>query len=238
METFKKKFFITKKNLTLPKIIDDALITAEEQDSSLGLSQKYLQKKNMAWVTTKYFIHVYNFPNLIKYFWATSVPTVYNRFLAYRNLNIFNPNREKIVEIKSEWTLIDLKKRRMMPIPKFIINKYINYNPQIKKGISNFPRIKKPQGVSLRKNYYVKPSDIDTNGHVHNTKYIDWILAPYDKKYKNGNFSIKYIKEVHLGETVKIESENKIKEDKLLVRTRILSEKGKSVAEANFIFQK
>ena len=77
----------------------------------------------------------------------------------------------------------------------------------------------------------IRPDDIDLNNHVHNTKYIDYVLAArYDQMINEYKMSMKNFEELGYNWIVSItyiEYKRALNlNDKILVRTQMDSVKG------------
>ena len=54
--------------------------------------------------------------------------------------------------------------------------------------------------------YRVRYFDLDMNGHVNNSKYLEWMLDVFDldflTKYTPAHIDLKYVKEIHHGSEI------------------------------------
>jgi acyl-CoA thioester hydrolase/thioesterase-3 len=77
----------------------------------------------------------------------------------------------------------------------------------------------------------IRPDDIDLNNHVHNTKYLDYVLAArYQQMQQNYKMSMNEFHELQFNwviSTTHIEYKHALKlEDKIIVRTQVDSISG------------
>ncbi len=85
---------------------------------------------------------------------------------------------------------------------------------------------------------YIRPDDIDMNNHVHNTKYLDYVLAArYDQMIKDYRMPMNEFHELDYNwvvSTTHIDYKRALKlDDKIVVRTQIDSVNG-AQSKVNF----
>lgn len=126
-------------------------------------------------------------------------------FVIFPRYYIIKKNNRIIGKISSVWTLLDLKKR-MIIAPKRIGIKMPDINHNIKlKAPKTIDKDLKMKLANERKVLY---SDVDTNQHMNNTRYIEWALDLLDfdifKEKYIYNISINYLKEIKPLEDVQL----------------------------------
>ena len=141
-----------------------------------------------------------------------------------RQYEVVNSEGKVLVEATSNWTLIDLVRRRIA-IPKRV-------------GLTFPEEICKPGTIEIETNFddevgyefvekrQVRYGDLDVNGHLNNAKYIEWVCdcVGYDvfKEYFVEDISIQFKKETGPNEVLVLEkycNEN-------IVKVRGLNEDG------------
>ena len=87
--------------------------------------------------------------------------------------------------------------------------------------------------MNREKSFQVRHSDIDTNMHVNNVKYVAWALETIPKDIvlscELKNIKVTYIKETTYGETVKVSTEVIKEENKTICRHKIINEEGTAI---------
>ena len=72
-------------------------------------------------------------------------------------------------------------------------------------------KLKSPVNKNLSKSFKVGFFDLDVNGHLNNTKYLEWILESYDLKYLKDNeikkFEINFQLEALYGDEIAVINE-------------------------------
>ncbi len=176
------------------------------QSEALGLTIDYMKENNVSWVLYKWDINVKRYPTYGEKIKIKTIPNSFRRFYAYRKFEVRDSKGEMIIEAVSMWFLIDTEKRKSLKIPQdmydaFGITEENNEKVDIKK-------VKPPVEIDVTKDFYVRYSDIDTNLHVNNVKYADWVIetVPMDvvRNYSIKNINITYERETTYGDTIKV----------------------------------
>lgn len=123
-----------------------------------------------------------------------------------RNYWVEDENGEEIAAIYSLWTLIDLKKRRIIKPEKagIILPEIVPY----KYTINNYNEIFNDVELSYVMNRTVLYSDIDVNQHLNNSRYFEWafdaIPVEFFKDIYFKEISVVFKKEMTPNTTAKI----------------------------------
>lgn len=117
-------------------------------------------------------------------------------FVSFPRYYFIYKNNRKIGECSSLWTLIDLNKR-MIVSPKKLGLAFPSIDHDIKLSLPKVNTSDQLEYVTSRKVVY---EDIDTNGHMNNTRHICWgmdlIDIDYHKSHTLNTLSIQYKKEI------------------------------------------
>ena len=137
------------------------------------------------------------------------------------------------MDILSYFVLIDFKDRKVVPVPDDLIAPY--QSEKVKK-IQRAPRyqvLEHPENKDYRIRYF----DIDMNGHVNNSKYLEWMYdaLEYDflLAHRPSHIQLKYVKEVSPGGMIS----SKVELDQLTSQHEIWSE-GHIHAQASIQWEK
>ena len=106
------------------------------------------------------------------------------KFYAYRNFTIYDDEENVCVKAMSRWLILDKKTKSPVRVPEDLINLY-----GVDKSLDHIKKdfkYKKDIEYSTEHCFTVRRSDIDTNKHANNAKYLNWILEtiPADKEIK------------------------------------------------------
>lgn len=196
---FKEKLLIT----SLMNYFGD-ISTKQSEDIGVGL--KYLKDQGNAWVLYKWNIHIDRYPLYREKIIVRTKPYSFRKFYAYRIFEVIDSNGNIIANASSVWFLIDTIKRKAIRITDEMYKMF-----GLSKDKSDVLYIKKiisPKNIDSEKVFSVRYSDIDTNKHVNNVKYVDWAIEtiPLDIviNYTLTDLNITYEKETTYGETVKV----------------------------------
>ncbi len=178
--------------------------TAIRHSETVGCGIDRLLDEGKGWVLTRWSVNITDYP-----LWNESVaietwPSSFHRFYATREFRTTGPGGRLLGVATSLWVFLDLNRKRPVRIPDFIQNAY-GKNPvrMIEDGFPDLPGMDKPENsLSFR----VRLSDIDSNNHVNNTRYAEWILeaAPLSlhRDFRLSTMEIAYKKETGYGSSV------------------------------------
>lgn len=191
-------------NLTLPMILNIVIKTSEAQSDSLNRGVDYLSERQLGWVITQHDMTITQLPKVGDMVTVSTAAHSYNKFFCYRDFWIHNEAGEECVHIETTFVIMDLEKRKMTSVSDEVIAPY---------GCEKTTKIKRPEKVVFpdemsTKMYHVRYTDIDSNRHVNNTKYLEWMIdgLSYDFLVANrgAHLVIKFDKEVYYGEDVTV----------------------------------
>lgn len=162
---------------------------------------------SMGWIVSKVrirILHPIKFEENIKIkTWAgEGTRVIFPRYFA-----ITNGQNKRCIEAVSLWTLLDLKQRRILMPSRVGITFPTDLNLEKPVEIeTDFSDDSGYQSVLERKVVY---SDIDTNQHMNNARYIEWILDLLAvEKFEEGyicDFSIYFKKETAPNQIMRLE---------------------------------
>lgn len=133
-------------------------------------------------------------------------PSVRATFL--RNYAIYK-NGQPAAMISSQWSLVNTQTRKIMKVEdvdfsNYTMDEYVDVMPEGKFKISR-EEAEAMEHVAEKK---IMLSDIDYNGHMNNTNYVDllcdYIPELYEGTHRVSSFRIHFSKEAPLGETIQI----------------------------------
>jgi acyl-ACP thioesterase len=163
----------------------------------LGVGYEAMIEKRQAWVLSRISVRMDRRPRFHENIAVSSWPRGHDRLFAVRDYDM-RLNGQPLVRARSSWIILDLDKRR--PIrPQEIMDKLpLNEGKNaLDESAAVLDETEGLSRVAERKALY---SDLDFNGHVHNTRYMQWICDLLDpEKIENAplmNFDINYLKEI------------------------------------------
>jgi len=211
------------------------------QSDSLGETKEGFVHNQYIWVLLKYDITIYEYPKFRDTITVDTKVLGSKKFYGYRQNTIKNSEGKVIGEVFSTAILIDFEKRRPMRISSNQSEIYgLNGELDEVPTLDDIPKIQKEDYI---KDYPVRYSDIDSNGHVNNVKYMEMAIDTLPRsilnEYKLFNIKVLFKKETTDGDTLHISSEVIYNEDSNITTIHnIKSNNGNLLTKLQFIWNK
>lgn len=210
LKSFTKKYEIHyyevdyKLNCKLSSIINFICDVGTQQSESIGGGMEYCTNNNCAWVFYKYDIKMNRYPKFGETISLTTTAVGFKKFYGLRKYVIKDEQDEVIGEALALFFLIDIEKRRPMRIQKEQYDFYgVDGDVDYDISMDKLERIEEEQ---YHEQFNIRYSDIDSNMHVNNVKYVEWAMeaVPLDviKDYKLVRIKVTFEKETTYGEKV------------------------------------
>lgn len=179
------------------------------QSDFLGETNQGFVQNNSVWVLLKYDINIYEYPKLGETITVDTYVIGIKKFYGYRGNTIKNSKGKIIGEVLSVAMLIDIEKR----LPKKASpDQFKVYGIQNElETVAPLDDILKLEKVDYSKEYNIRYSDIDSNNHVNNVKYMEFSIDTLPRSILNEytlyNIKVLFKKETTDGSTVRVSSE-------------------------------
>jgi len=201
---------------------------AIDQSQSVGLGVEKLLQEQRAWVLTRWDIKIKRYPAMGEKIIVNTWPSKFERCFATREFIVTDKNENKIIKATSTWIFLDTKRRKPVRITEEIGNSYA-LNPN--KAMEDiFEESYSLGNNDYSKEFIVRKSDIDTNEHVNNVKYVEWIIEtmPMDlySEYSIKFIDVRYLKELLLDDDIVCTTEIVSKDDSMTCVHTITSPDG------------
>lgn len=124
-----------------------------------------------------------------------------------RQLLVKNAAGEELVRAEVRHALLNVEENRLVRLDEETVSRYEPEQLRLFEG--RMPRLHVPESFAQEEHFALRRSDIDYNGHVHNTSYLDFALEPIDEAtLLRGVKSIRmtYRKALKYGDDVTIKS--------------------------------
>ena len=211
-QTFRMKFLVhyhevdTEEKatpLTLLHYLEDAAIAHSE---SVGNGVAQIKDEGLAWILNRWHLQMDQYPKLgekvILETWSSS----FERFYGRREFRIRNVAEEIIGRATSLWIFYNMGTKRPCRIrPEFGAAYGLDTLRAIDDAFEPLDAIGVGAGKGEQE-FLVRRSDIDTNGHVNNANYLEWMLEVVPEEiYKNhqlASLEIQYKKETTYGSSI------------------------------------
>ena len=187
-------------HIKLPDVILLSLQVSGMQSIELGVSDKdMLDLYDLVWIITDYDIDVTRLPRFAEEITIETEALTYNRLFCYRRFTIFDEAGQAIIQMLATFVLMDRDSRKVHAVESEIVAPYQSeFSKKLLRG-PKYPNLENP----VSKDYHVRFYDLDMNGHVNNSKYLDWIFevmgADFLTQHIPQKINLKYVKEVRPG---------------------------------------
>ena len=187
-------------HIKLPSLILLSLQVSGSQSAQLGVSDKeILEKYNLVWIITEYDIDVIRLPRFAEEMTIETEALSYNRLFCYRRFTIYDESGQAIIQMLATFALMDRDSRKVHSVDPEMVAPYLS---EFSKKIIRGPKYTDLDNPTS-KDYHVRFYDLDMNGHVNNSKYLDWIFEVMGADFLMGHIpqkiNLKYVKEVRPG---------------------------------------
>lgn len=221
---FKEKFKmglkdIDKDNLLKNRAILEYLENIGSYHSDVaGFGANYTNSTGIAWILLGWKLKVIARPKygaeLEIHTWAKEGSKV----ATFRDFEIFDENKKLCAIATSKWTMVDIKKGKIIKISDDVIDAYKTETRNVFSEVE-LEKIAIPKEFQTTSEYLVRRKDIDINCHMHNLYYLDVAYEALPEEIYNrrpfDEVRIQYKKEIKLGEKLKCKYANA--EDKYIV---------------------
>lgn len=180
--------------------------SAGEHCARLGIPRRVMDELGVAWVLSRTRVVMDRLPRLNETVSVSTWPTP-PRHLFYPRVNAFcDSEGNAIGAATSLWLLMDLNTRRVVNHEEVL--RHLPENADMPAGIP-IGMARPLEGAAEVRELAAPYADFDLNGHVNNTRYLDWTLnalghaALAEKRVVE--FSVSYDREIRPNETVRTE---------------------------------
>lgn len=210
------------------------------QSDCLGETKEGFVQNQCIWVLLKYDITIYEYPKFRDTITVDTKVLGSKKFYGYRQNTIRNSDGKVIGEAFSTAILIDFEKRRPMRISSTQSEIYgLNGELDEVPPLDDLPKIQKED---YTKDYPVRYSDIDSNGHVNNVKYMEMAIDTLPRsilnEYKLFNIKVLFKKETTDKDTLHISSEVINNDNNITTVHNIANSNGNLLTKLQFIWKK
>lgn len=193
---------------TLPTICNYLQEAASLNAEALGFSKSDFDAagENISWVLTRLAVRMTRYPVWEEEVTVGTFPRGGRKIVAWRDFELKDAKDETLGVATSEWMLIDLKTRKIVPVPESVLACADPANTPVL-GVEPFTRFKFPPVALSEKprTFVAQKSQIDLNGHVNNVHYIAWMLEPCANACP-GEMEIVFRSETFVGDEVLVEA--------------------------------
>ena len=198
--------------LRLSNLFKIMQVVASNHVATLKFSHRDLMKYNLLWVVIRMEVQIYRTPTLDEEILVTTHPGERKSFIFPRYFEIYDKKGNLIISVSSMWTLIDKETRRVMIKPEGTVE----IKGEVNKDDLPLPLKVSGDATKPVESREVKYTDIDLNGHLNNTSYIEYIINTHDnefyKHHRIKSININYDKEIKPNSVVNLYTNGELPE--------------------------
>ncbi|GHV40660.1 hypothetical protein AGMMS49546_14990 [Spirochaetia bacterium] len=172
----------------------------------LGVGREALVRTNQLWVLSRLSVQWDRRPKWQEEVTVRSWPRGWEKLFALRDYDIRDAADQPVVRGRSGWIVLDMEKRR--PLRPQTVMEHLPLNEGID-ALTGIPvAVEARDSLTQAGERKAAYSDVDYNGHVNNTRYIQWIQDFIEggvlETAARMRLDINYLSEVKFGEIVEL----------------------------------
>lgn len=158
--------------MTFPAMLSVVIKASSDQSDQLERGTEAVNELGVTWVITQTEIAINRLPRVGEKITVVTEPTAFNKFFCYRSFWLYDTEGTELVKIEMAFVLMKIKERKMSSVSPELMAPY--EAPQVKK-IQRWEKIE-PVTDGESRLYHVRFYDLDSNHHVNNAMYFNWII--------------------------------------------------------------
>lgn len=173
------------------------MTVADDQTTQVNDLGKKMAERKLSWFVLQHDMTIHTMPKANRVITIETEPLAYNAFFTFRRF-VIRQDDEKCIESIFKFAMIDMVERKMIRVVDELL---LPYGIE-KNGKVEMAKIKVSGDPELLEQLVVDTTFIDSNGHVNNACYFDFVLK--HESYPVQRICVMYDKETLLGETLQI----------------------------------
>ena len=154
------------------KLVDMMMLASEDHSDSVGVTTQKVLGLGLGWVITQHLLEVKRLPKTNEVVTVSTKAASYNPYFCYRDFWVEAADGEMLAKMHTVFVLMDQAKRKITRIlPELVAPFESEYTKKIERN----PLPMAPKQPTASHDYGVRFMDIDSNHHVNNVHYFDWI---------------------------------------------------------------
>ena len=164
-----------------------------------------LRKQNILWVITRVQVKINRLPKYEEEVTCITYPGTDMKMFYPRYFRMLDKDGNILINLTSIWAIIDATTRR--PILKCPFSDKL-YENHLDDELPFPGKIDNQEELFLKETRTIHYSDVDLNGHLNNTRYIELFSDIHDtnfhKEHPIKSLTLNYLKEIKEGSVVKV----------------------------------
>lgn len=176
-------------------LLQEAAILHSE---AVGFTEEYMERTKSAWFLNKLSLSMEELPKRRE---RITVKTWSKEFFSFKAIREFELYRKDMLigKASSQWFFIDSEQKRLKRIPEEVKSFYGEYPQSVDLDLSFLDKREPSFKVDCSKTFTLRHCDIDSNGHLNNTVYAQFVIdviKQLSPSFRYKRFHILYKKEV------------------------------------------
>ena len=206
MSIYKKKYHVDYgnsdyyKKLKLSSLFNYLQDISSLHSENLGIGINDIQKEHgVAWVMVRIMVEIVRMPNWNEDIIIETWPNEPKRLEFARDFIVRDLEGNVLVRAISSWIIMDIEKREIkqtelirVDYPEFLRERAIN---------QRMGKLKPKGQLELVYKKQIRYSDIDINGHLNNSKYIDYITDCFSME-RHGEYTVESVQVSYISEAL------------------------------------
>ncbi len=173
---------------------------AGAQCTDLHMSWEEMAAKNLFWAITRQSLQITRLPRAYETITIETWPVPASRVAYPRSTIGYDEKGNELFRCMALWVLMDLKNRTMVLPGKSGIDV-----PGHVRGLElAVPKSLAPKGLTAAQERVVRFNQLDRNGHMNNTRYLDWAMdllpSAFHREHPLREFTVCYLNEAREGD--------------------------------------
>ena len=209
---FSQKFFIgysdvdRNNNLRLSRLIDLLQNVATMHSKSIGYGTSEMMELGLGWLALAWKVEIIEYPKADTFVEVRTWSKAPKGLHTFRDYEIFDEAGNLMIKAASSWVLYDLNNKKLLKTL-----------PEMKYGVIDRDALDEPISKHLAEDIedgisaevVIGKRDIDTNGHVNNAKYLEYLMEVLPEDFLVREMEIHYKKQTMFGEKLIVLSDGK-----------------------------
>jgi len=182
------------------------LDSASTHADSVGYGYRDMQERDSAWVLSRFLFEIERYPRWQERVSVETWPSGTERLFALRDYLIRDSSGEAMARATSSWIIINAATRAPeRPEKVAAVKNFVTDTHVFGRSAAKIPT---PEGADTSCIEVARYSDIDLNGHVTSSRYLEWLLDGFSTEFRQGHelagFEINYLAETLCGDEVTV----------------------------------
>ncbi|RXK14079.1 acyl-ACP thioesterase [Halarcobacter mediterraneus] len=193
--------------------------TAADHCHYAGHDLLSLMSENLGWVLLSGAMKMERYPLYKEKIIIRTWISKYHSIRGFRENIIYDENYNIIGRARGLWVFYDIKRRRPKKIHSDFLKRWSSYKiTSLEHDITN--KIESFDSVQYRKEFKVNMYDTDTNKHVNNLRYLQWLIESIPDEILNNYYLYfidgRFISEAQYGDVILSSTKRDIEENSFI----------------------